>query len=367
MTILSGGNVGIGESNPNQKLTVNGTISTNSNIRSQDIYLNRGDSNKEGGQINFNRSFDNTTSWGIDIYNDNVGDVNSRLRFIDILSNQERVTILSSGNLGIGTGNPTEKLHVEGNIYANGNISTTGNLYVQGNLSALGDVSIIDTNIISTSSLSVINHGTTEGLLVNQIGNYSIAKFQQDGNDKLVIKGTGTNVTVYNTLTAKDYISSPNINLLQSTSSNWDTTYNTVCTTSSQWMTGGYTTNFNVNKLTVNSTITAGNLKVTNSVYYSVSSFTSINDITLNIGSPTYLFIDANGSNISVNLPDVRPEDVGLVFYIKNNYGGGTLTCDISAKNYGGATEIVLTKKGTVPNYIQFIWDGTQWQQILLG
>lgn len=280
-----------------------------------------------------------------------------------------RLRILTGGNVGINTVNPTQKLHVEGNIYANGNISTTGNLYVQGNLSALGDMSIIDTNIISTSSLSVLNHGTTEALLVNQIGNYPTAKFQKDGADILVIQGTGTNVTVYNTLTAKDYISSPNINLLQATSSNWDTTYNTVYSTSSRWMTGGDSVEYKLNKLTVIDTVSTTNVRVINSMYLPVSSglVVSATDTQLEIYDKTYLFMNTDGSTeVNLRMPDVDSRHVGLMFYIRNMYSGSSTDSDIKIKNFIGSDLYYISKIGKVPNIIQLIWDGTQWQQILL-
>jgi len=116
VAITSGGNVGIGTLSPNKELTVVGDISANGLIYSKDIYLNRGDTQREGGQINFGRSYDNTTAFAIDTYTDNIGSLSSRLRFIDVPSNAERMTMLSSGNVGIGVANPISKLHIDGDI-----------------------------------------------------------------------------------------------------------------------------------------------------------------------------------------------------------------------------------------------------------
>jgi hypothetical protein len=124
------GFVGVGTISPNKELTVVGDISAAYNIYSKDIYLNRGDTQREGGQINFNRSYDNTNAFAIDTYTDNIGSLSSRLRFIYIPSNAERMTMLSSGDFGIGTANPISKLHVEGDItVSNGrylNLATNG-------------------------------------------------------------------------------------------------------------------------------------------------------------------------------------------------------------------------------------------------
>jgi hypothetical protein len=126
MRILgTNGNVGIGTTNPNEKLTVVGSISAAGNIYSNDIYLNRLNSLQEGGQIWFNRAKDNTPSFSIDVYSDVSGGTDSRLRFIDVMSpgGLERMTMLSGGNVGIGTSAPNEKLTVVGGISATGDIS----------------------------------------------------------------------------------------------------------------------------------------------------------------------------------------------------------------------------------------------------
>lgn len=123
--------------------------------------------------------------------------------------------------------------NLSGTLIVNGKTTINNDLYVTGNLSALGDISIIDTNIISTSALSVINHGTTQALLVNQIGDYATAIFQKDGIDILVV--SGTSVTVHGSLSTTGDINGNNINLLQTTSSNWNSVYNTVSGASANW------------------------------------------------------------------------------------------------------------------------------------
>jgi hypothetical protein len=110
----------------NGNATISGVISSNNYIYSKDIWINRGNNDREGGQINFNRSFDNAPAWAIDTYTDNIGSLSSRLRIIDLIAGQERVTILSSGNVGIGVSAPTQKLQVQGNTSVNGNLSALG-------------------------------------------------------------------------------------------------------------------------------------------------------------------------------------------------------------------------------------------------
>lgn len=342
--ITSAGKIGFGTQTPQGNLHIRDA----SDSRYASIVL--GSNNDYGFHIT-NESHGN----GLGIWTGSVGSGNTKLY------------ILTGGEIGIGTTTPSQKLHVEGSIYANGSIRATGDLFIEGSLSALGDVSIIDTNIISTSSLSVINHGTTEALMVNQIGNYPIAKFQKDGIDALVIEGT--NVTVYDTLTAKTSINSPNINLLQSTSSNWDSAYTTVSTTSSQWMTGGDTVDYKLRSLTVTDTVSTIDLRVVNSLYLPVSTLTATSavDTYLDIYSPTYLFMKTDGySAVNVFMPNVDYRHIGLTFYMRNLYGDTEPISDIKIKNAYGSDLYYISKLGQIPNYIQLIWDGNEWQQILL-
>jgi hypothetical protein len=93
MSLTTSGNVGIGTTNPAQKLHVNGNVDIdNGGILLQQAY-----------GINFGVS-------GYDI----VMPTTTRLGIKT--AGTERITILNTGNVGIGTTSPTEKLHVEGNL-----------------------------------------------------------------------------------------------------------------------------------------------------------------------------------------------------------------------------------------------------------
>jgi hypothetical protein len=120
LRITNSGNVGIGTSSPIHKLTVNGEITSTAleigNIRMIGgnygaFFRNDGDafyllSTSGGHQYegwNTNRPF---------VYNLSDGRV-----YIN------SITALLNGNIGIGTANPTSKLHVVGNSYTNGTLS----------------------------------------------------------------------------------------------------------------------------------------------------------------------------------------------------------------------------------------------------
>ena len=103
MRIADGGNVGIGTSSPTQKLDVAGTIRTSGNL-----VFTSGTHTLEW----------NGTNTSI------VGVANGYLAF-KTGNGTERIRITDSGNVGIGTSSPSQKLYVEGNAHIVGGIYLT--------------------------------------------------------------------------------------------------------------------------------------------------------------------------------------------------------------------------------------------------
>ena len=107
MTLLAGGNVGIGTTNPTHKLDVNGSISlsplANTNY-SLDIYSN----GQTASQVSLSQGWSTVT--------DNIGYLYNRANADLILgtNNLERIRITAGGNVGIGTAGPGVKLDVVG-------------------------------------------------------------------------------------------------------------------------------------------------------------------------------------------------------------------------------------------------------------
>ena len=371
--------------------------------------------------------------------------------YTNFLSGAGTETIISDGAL-TGNGNFTMTMDFRNSVYANtpifiatnnlsakniiygttANLSTlnvtsnaivNGNLTVQGNLSALGDVSVIETNIIGTSSLSVTNVGPSIGLLVkNDNISYPIASFQtgsaiisQINNSGLTTFGTitatgnvkGLNVnllestsgiwnsvytsvsstsgnwnsvyntstsnsakweasynsltstsanwdSVYNTSTSNSAKWEASYNSLTSTSANWNSVYNTVSSTSADFLSGNSTLNFIASTGTFNTHLSTNHIHIVRSLYVPVSSVTLTGDITLSENSPTYLFINPNGTARNVELPPANSAQNGLTFIVKNTETNNH-TIDI---HYNGGLSAAPVTQITNGNYKQVIANG---------
>lgn len=140
--ILSGGNVGVGTTAPNEKLTVVGNISATGNITTPStVYAETGDFS---------------------------GTVDANAFTIDSTS------VIDSGR----------------NASFN-NIAASGNLTVTGNLSVLGDATTIETTVTTTSAFSITNEGTGPALTVTQHGSEAIAHFIDQNGDDIIFADNG--------------------------------------------------------------------------------------------------------------------------------------------------------------------------------
>ena len=110
----NGGNVGIGTAAPGSLLAVgraDGTIPA-------EIVLNPAATANEGGQITFRKSLTGSTlDWTIDQYGTTASD--ARLRIFSGGTETNGIMIKENGFVGLGTGTPTVRLQVSGDIIAN--------------------------------------------------------------------------------------------------------------------------------------------------------------------------------------------------------------------------------------------------------
>ena len=116
MIIDKAGNVGIGLTNPSEKLDVNGNIQVANKILGTNDNLLLYTSTTGPNSYGFLEMSSFITSLGSSQFRILTGSDNTT-------AGSERLRILSNGNVGIGTDNPSEKLDVNGNIQFNGTLS----------------------------------------------------------------------------------------------------------------------------------------------------------------------------------------------------------------------------------------------------
>jgi len=246
-----------------------------------------------------------------------------------------------------GSSNVGTNIQVGGNSTVIGNSTINGNLLIYGNLSALGDVCVINSTLATTSALSVYNAGASAALNVTQIGSvYPVAVFTNNTTKILEISSTGINVTGNGIFTGS--INAPNINILQSVSSNWNSAYNNLTAQSSNW--SNTFTSVNPNSANWNIAYNSINLNSTNwgNTYTSVKDtsanwnnvFTSVNSTSANWNN-TYTFVNTNSSNLS-NLSNVY----NTVSSNSANWNNTYTTISTSSANWESTRTTVNDNRG---------------------
>ena len=183
LKVHNNGNVGIGFTDPTEKLDVNGNIVLNAHA------------NGNGNGIFFRRGFNPGSSTDYaSIYNCSIlthahdgGNNSDGLSIngaggVSICTNSnvtrtERFRVAKNGNVGIGTIDPKEKLHVSGNINADGNIIARDTIRVS-NAKIMCDSTFNDA--------AMFGYNMDSKVLNSQ--NYAIAQLENLNNSRLVTR-----------------------------------------------------------------------------------------------------------------------------------------------------------------------------------
>ena len=162
LKIEQGGNVGIGTDTPSHKLTINASNDTTAlGIDFPSAHFDFSANSTSGYTSNFR-----INDVGMDIGHD------STARSLNLQTgNQDRLTILGNGNVGIGTTSPARELEVTG----------TGNVYIRVTAPTSTDSSAIE--LVNTAETWTIR---------NQDTNDNALEFSSDGGTKVTMVRTGS-------------------------------------------------------------------------------------------------------------------------------------------------------------------------------
>lgn len=216
MVITSGGNIGIGTTTPNSRLTVVGDISATSDFTTNGKIYIQGDGNSD----QWNQAYNNSTAYAIN---------SSSFATYDYVNN---------GFLPLSGG------------IISGATRINSDLTVFGNLTATGTTTFANTVFSVTSALSVVHVGTGPALWVGNNGSGDIASFYDIDQNIEILHVGGNNGSFPNVgvktstpnvdFTVNGQISSNNTIWSDGgNSNNWNSVYSNVNSNSATWDTGG--------------------------------------------------------------------------------------------------------------------------------
>ena len=199
ITVLHGGNVGIGTYEPSQKLDVSGNVKITGNIyftgNSNVFYHNT-------------RPFfgvektDSHTAWtSYMILPDNDADDAWQVRKYGGNYSNAIITVKQSGYVGIGTTSPSYALHVVGNSYYANKITAAGDIESSSELKAPTVSSTVSLNVGSSSSADInLLRPSTNYITAASEGGIIAFRVNGDTSFNAATIGTTGNLTVYGSI-----------------------------------------------------------------------------------------------------------------------------------------------------------------------
>jgi len=164
------GNVGIGTTDPSKKLDVEGDIAIEGHK-----YI--------GSGLGYGASGSPANYATLQMYNGATGYTNLNNQGFGInlqTAGADRLTILNSGNIGVGTANPLQKLEVKGNIWANTGDGTQHGIYASG---GDGVGNLLSAGIIGGNNSGGANSYVKFGAYLNNgLGETSYIALTRSGN-----------------------------------------------------------------------------------------------------------------------------------------------------------------------------------------
>ena len=215
MSLLNGGNVGIGTTTPSNTLSVTGTVGISGSLTSGQLILAA--QAPEGGQINFLNPDNSTTGLVVDVSIAHVGRIfqtanNSNLVLGQLAGSggvitlytaaSERMRIDSAGNIGIGNTAPGSKLTISGGV------SSFEALLEKATVSATAATGTVHLDALTQAVLYYTSNATANFTL-NVRANSSVTA------NSILVNGQSLTVAFLNTTGATAYY--PNVFSIDST------------------------------------------------------------------------------------------------------------------------------------------------------
>ena len=353
--------VGINTETPNVQFTVNGQISSNNTI-----FSNNGNSNLWNSvytNVNITSAFwdssrtyvnSNSSNFILDGGNTKGSNLligtNDNFNLTLETNNTPRITIFNSGNVGIGTSTPNEKLTVVGNLTVTGNISSSQILFSgngnsdnwNSNYSLVQGKSSSWDSAFGSAGADLLVRSITGGWVGGNSAFITLCSLS--GNLNSVYSTVNTNSANWNyqgtdikLLTgfwdaSRTYVNSNSgsLNGVFSLTGNYASVYSTVSTNSANWnftylnqsnylpLSGGTITG----NIRINSNLTVyGNVSATGNSYFSNTFYSTTSALSvINIGNTgPALYVGNNGTGDIASFYDL---DQNIeVFHIGGNNG----------------------------------------------